>query len=299
MTAKVVSFINMKGGVSKTTLAKEFALHFSEREDNKKRVLLIDVDPQMNLTQSIFSIFGYAPSREIADNIEKENENNGKTSEKNPKSRSLKVSEASIASIFSGNISGDVEYEKAILGINDYLSIIPGELGIDFLNRNLDSSAIEKGIYNFIDQHTLKESFDYIFIDCPPTYSSYTVGALVASDHYIIPVRPEAYSILGINMLLQVVSSVQKNNRVYFQDSGLTNLGIVFTSIHSSPRKGIENLISDIKLSKSFKTVPKFDNNFLYNPELSKNLSYNIMMSNSLKSKNNLRVLVNEFESKL
>lgn len=301
MTAKVISFINMKGGVSKTTLAKEFALHFSERENDRKRVLLIDVDPQMNLTQSIFSIYGYAPSQDIADKIEQEQQGQEDNSQGKSGNRrkSLKITNASISAIFSGNIAGEVEYEKAAIDITEFLSIIPGELGIDFLKRNLDSSSIEKGIYDFIDQHGLKEKFDYIFIDCPPTYSSYTVGALLASDHFIIPVRPEAYSILGIDMLLKVVDSVQKSNRLYFKDSGLSNLGIVFTSIREKPTIGITKLIDDIISSEAFSDVPKFNQKFLYNSEFPKNLAYNSMMSHSEKTKKNLKNLVEEFEQKL
>lgn len=81
------------------------------------------------------------------------------------------------------------------------LSIIPGTLSAVFLNRSNDVSAMESAIHNFIDTYKLEESYDFIFIDCPPTYFLYTISAILPSDFYIIPVKPDAYSVLGIEML--------------------------------------------------------------------------------------------------
>src|SRR5699024_9077897 len=106
----------------------------------------------------------------------------------------LIVSRASIANIFQQPKTGDIDYKDVILDLNNKLSIIPGELGINFLQRNLDSKSIEVGIEKFVRNYELKQHFDYIFIDCPPTYSSYITGALIASDAYIIPIRTEFYS---------------------------------------------------------------------------------------------------------
>ncbi|MFP7243102.1 ParA family protein [Pediococcus pentosaceus] len=287
---KVVSFINMKGGVSKTTLLKELAVYASSIDN--KNVLVIDVDPQMNLTQSLFLKYGYAATEEVAKEIERA-EVDGRV-----KNSKLTVSKASIANIFQRPKTGDIDYEEAILDLNKKLSIIPGELGINFLQRNLDSKTIETGIEKFIRMKELKEKFDYIFIDCPPTYSSYIAGALIASDAYIIPIRTEIYSVLGVDMLLNVVKAVQEEDDLRFKEP-LQNLGIVFTAEKANETPGKVKLKENILKSEKLGSVPKFNNPFKYNPEFPKNLAYTITDSNSRNSKQDLRYLYEEFVEKL
>lgn len=288
---KVISFINMKGGVGKTTLTKEIGFRLANSLNYK--VLLIDIDPQINLTQSIFKRFGFAQSKDLAhkSNIEENSDNN------------LKITEASIQNVLEGNISlsNPIELDKAILNIpNTNLSIVPGEFGLEFLTRNLNSSNLENGIYNFIDDNNLKAQFDYILIDCPPTYSSYTIAALKPSNYYVVPVKPEAYSMLGVNMLEKVVDEIKKTNKLYFKDKDLKNLGIIITNVKAKEKTGILNLIDDIENSKILKEngIRVFQNHFLYNSSLQSDMSYLIDTSNAEKySKPNLTKLTKEFIS--
>lgn len=293
---KVISFINMKGGVGKTTLTKEIGYHLATVK--KLKVLLVDVDPQINLTQSVFRKFGFAPSESIAHSMRK--------SEETGSYRNIEVTKASIQNILNGNISNQnptSDYTKAIVDIpNTNLSIIPGEFGLDFTNRNLNGGQLENGLYNFIYKNNLKNKFDYILIDCPPTYSSYTISALKPSDYYIIPVRPEAYSILGVNMLEEVIKQIKNENEVYFRDRSLRNLGIILSGVKENARKGIENLIEDIVSSSVLKdnNIEIFKNRFLYNPSLQSNMAYFITDGRAEKiSKPNLNDLTNELLSRI
>lgn len=281
---KVLSFLNMKGGVGKTTLCKEVGFHLAKKRG--KKVLFIDVDPQINLTQSIFKRYGFSQNKQIQVDMDGVLENENRT----------KVSEATIQSILSYSSVSPPKLSEAVQILDDDMSIIPGELGLEFSLRNLNSATLENGIYNFLDLYNLRERYDYILLDCPPTYSSYTVSALLPSDYFIIPVKPEGYSILGIDMLLEVVDLVIKEKNVYFKDKELHNLGVVFTDIKKSPSTGVINTLETIKNSENLlkQDLYFFEEPFIHNPHLPKEIDYFIEGSNSESSKINLDILVDE-----
>jgi len=205
----------MKGGVCKTTLCKEIAFFLTTKLN--KSVLVIDIDPQSNCTQSFFEkfkILGYDKEEIIT-----------------------KKSEIpSIEKVFSpgkGNLEG-VESKDVIFKLNENLHIIPGELHTIFMERETGSGAAEQRLTNFIDENKIKEEYDYIFVDCPPTYSFYTIAALLASDFYFVPVVPDAYSLLGVNLLEDVVKQLKKSYKTNFMFKPLDNLGVIFTKIPST-----------------------------------------------------------------
>lgn len=275
----VISFINMKGGVGKTTLCKEIGFHLANSRDS--RVLFIDVDPQANLTQSFFKMFNYTQAKEII------------TTGKNKK---YKQSTASIEKVINSILASPTLYEEGIQDLDKNLSIIPGELGLEFSTRNLNSGKLENGIHDFIKRLNLREQFDYILIDCPPTYSSYTIAALKPSDFYVIPVRPEGYSILGIDMLIQVVNSIVADHELYFENKPLNNLGIVFTNISRAKKVAELQILEQIKTSQVIKKheIPIIDTYFNKNSQLPKQIDYFIDGSNSTISKKNLTVLTDK-----
>ncbi|MER2226154.1 MAG: ParA family protein [Carnobacterium sp.] len=307
---KIISVLNMKGGVGKTTITKEVGFHLSTLRE--KKVLLIDIDPQLNLTQSLFRFYGFAQTEELAKKIlveeeqiqeeqvqeeptELANDETRLTKEKNKKV-TLKISNSSIEKVFSSTTSSPAKENDAIQILTPNLHIIPGELGVEFTLRNLNSGKIENGIYEFIKKHNLRSKYHYILIDCPPTYSSYTIAALKPSDYLLIPVKPEAYSITGVDMLMNVIKSVVDENNLYFETKPLKNLGIIFTDIKQSPSTGTTKLIQDItdsdKISKH--QIPIFETRFLSNAYMKNRLDYFINASSSEKSKLNLEVLVDE-----
>ncbi|ALV20716.1 ParA family protein [Carnobacterium antarcticum] len=303
---KVISVLNMKGGVGKTTITKEIGYHLSTLRD--KKVLLIDVDPQLNLTQSLFRFYGFAQTEELAKKIlveeeqlqeelhEITTEESKNLSEEKKKEVKLKISEASIERVFSSTTSSPAKEKEAIQILAPNLHIIPGELGVEFTLRNLNSGKIENGIYEFIKKNNLRNKYHYIIIDCPPTYSSYTIAALKPSDYLLIPVKPEAYSITGVDMLMNVIKSVVEENDPYFETKPLKNLGIIFTDIKQSPSIGTTKLIKDITDSEKIAKhqINIFATRFLSNAYMKNRLDYFIDASNSEKSKLNLEVLVDE-----
>lgn len=288
--AKVVSFINMKGGVSKTTLTKEIGYHLSKKG---KKVLMFDIDPQINLTQSLFEKYNYAQSEEIVEKIKLANNENKIT---------LKVAPYSIKEVINSTVANEsgLKYTDIALRLDSNLYLIPGELGVEFVTRSLGNSSIENSLYNYIEDNDLRRHFDYIFIDCPPTYSSYTIAAIKASDYYLVPVRADAYSLLGINMLFRAIHEITKDNRPYFKDKPLKRLGIILTDIEFKPKVGKMNLIADIRNSDRLKQSYIFKNTFLHNMMFQRHLEYFIDDSSSEKNaKPNLNSICNEFERRI
>jgi|GEM_PF-7094448 len=137
---------------------------------------------------------------------------------------------------------------------------------------------------------------NFILIDCPPTYSSYTVSALLPSDFLVIPVKAEGYSVLGIDMLMDVVDLVVDEKSIYFKDKPLHNLGVIFTDIRKSPTTGTLRTLETIKNSKDLRkrSLYFFNEFFTHNSHLPKDIDYFIDASNSGNSKANLDIIVDE-----
>ena len=110
-----------------------------------------------------------------------------------------------------------------------YKDVLPG---LDFISADMDLSGVEAEFQELPDMDvrlknitdSLKEGYDYIFIDCPPSISVLTVNALTAADSVIIPIQCEYYALEGLNQLLRLVGLVRKkmNPELYVE-------GVLFT----------------------------------------------------------------------
>ena len=274
----VIAFLNMKGGVCKTSLCKEIGFYLTEK--CAKRILIIDVDPQANCTQSFLERYDIIKNKLI--------------------NKDLNL--PSIQKIFSpgeGRLD-EPKIEEIILKLSDNLHIVPGELRTIFMEREMASGAAEQRLYNFIDEYNIKEKYDYVLIDCPPTYSFYTITALLASDLYLIPVTPDAYSLLGVDLLQQVIERLKSNYRVNFQNHPLDNLGIIFTKIPKKPGSGIKNNIEQIMEAYEDKEMPFFQNQYLKAGKIpTSKLSTFILDRQDESLKNNIEMISREFVNKV
>lgn len=250
----VISFLNMKGGVGKTTLCKEISVYLSEIEH--KRVLVIDIDPQSNCTQSFFERF------QILHTNEDDSENLSLV-----RKESI-IQLPSIDKLFSKKKYGlkSVEKVSVIQRLSDTLDIIPGDLGTVFMERETGTGAAEQKLANFIQSNKLRETYDYIFIDCPPTYSFYTVAALLASDFYFVPLKPDAYSLLGLDLLQRVVADMEESYPTNFTLKKIESFGVIFTMVPSESR-GYKNNMQQIR--EGFSDLYFFTNIFENYPKMS------------------------------
>lgn len=292
--AKVISFINMKGGVGKTTLTKEIGYFLAAKRN--KRILFIDLDPQSNLTQSFFRKYNYSQEDLIDVDFEQTGETNGSTVGISVEVKKKHYTNASIHKLFTPGKVSELTKQDCILELDERISIIPGTLKSVFSERN---SNIENHLYNYVSRHKLKEEYDYIFIDCPPTYSNYTIAALITSDFYITPTRPDSYSVLGIDMLDQVVNQIKDHHHIYFVGRELKALGVVFSDLQQ-PSIGIQSLKTKIIESRKIQeiSINFFNTSFVYNSHLPKQAEYFITDSNSATIEE-LTILVDEFERRV
>lgn len=233
---KVISIINMKGGVGKTTLTIGLATYFAEME--KKKVLVIDGDPQSNATQSLMNYYGAHKKqlKRFHENIYKqwqEDEDKNETPFDRYFYEEYILKEGkNILALFPTATARPTKPEAVssdtITPLSENLSVIAGNLDLVYVQNTYN-----KKIRTFLREQKVREDFDYIFIDCPPTLTTYTDACLIASDYYLIPNHLEYYSILGIHSLMNAI-----NKLIQDEELTLECLGAVYSKIPKSlPKK--------------------------------------------------------------
>lgn len=219
---KVISIINMKGGVGKTTLSIGISDYLAQ---TGKKVLLIDADPQFNATQTMLDMCMGNTSH-----TNEEEEDNNYYYEH------VLKKEKTIYQLFVPVVSLTKEHNKPtpgelIIALEPNLDILCGDLNLVLVTNSGDHSLVRK-LSNFIEDYKLKSVYDYIIIDCPPTISVYTESALSASDYYLIPNKIDRYSIIGIDSLQQAVGKLIQEERLK-----LKCIGLVYTMVSNSKKQ--------------------------------------------------------------
>lgn len=206
--AKTVSLINMKGGVGKSTITANLAWHYAAYSNWKKTVLVVDLDPQFNSSQYLLGYHKYKMH--------------------------IESNKPTVWDIFEQHTvspnaqQARIELDDAIVNVETYwngdswIDIIPSRLELAHSLRSPGEKA--SLLAQFLEN--IEDEYDLILIDCAPTESFLTTAAYLASQHILVPVKPDYLSTIGLPLLAR---SINDHARQY-KKSNLALSGIVFNA---------------------------------------------------------------------
>ena len=199
---RIIAIANQKGGVGKTTTSVNLSACLAHIG---KKVLLIDTDPQGNATSGVG------------------------------------VNKGDVQKCIYDILIDDTDFHEVILTTKvENLDIIPATISLAGAEIEL-VSTISREVRMKHAIQGVKEQYDYIIIDCPPSLGLLTINALTASDSILIPVQCEYYALEGLSQLLSTIRLVQKHLNEH-----LTIDGVLLTMFDARTNLGIQ-VIEEVK----------------------------------------------------
>jgi chromosome partitioning protein len=249
---KVVSVINYKGGVGKTSLTANLGAELAWRG---KRVLIIDLDAQASLTFSFIKSSDWSKNYEHSGTIKEWFDSAIAGS---PIALNSLVSRPSV---INSKISTpgclDVIYSHlGLINVDLELATMLGGANLSQAKRNFIS--VHRRLLDGLSPLRATEEYDVVLIDCPPNFNIVTKTAIIASDYILVPTRPDELSVIGIDYLMRSISALIKDYNDYIEvDTQATDVvikpamvGVVFTMIQEyggGPISAQEEYITRVK----------------------------------------------------
>ena len=210
---RIIAIANQKGGVGKTTTSINLSSCIAAKG---KKVLVVDIDPQGNTTS------GYGIEKNDLDNT---------------------IYELML---------GDCSIEDCIIkDVIENISILPSN--VNLAAAEIELIGVDKKEYILKDEiDWVKDRYDYIIIDCPPSLSLLTVNAMTTADSVLVPIQCEYYALEGLSQLIHTVNLVKER-----LNPNLEMEGVVFTMYDSRTNLSaqvVENVKSHLN-QKVYRTV--------------------------------------------
>jgi len=216
-SGQVVSILNMKGGVGKTTISAHVMRVLYRRR--QKKVLLIDLDPQFNLTQALVTRAHY-------DNLKSQNKTIFTAMEPPPSVSLFDVAVTTLPPPPPTDISIRL---RRFTNDAAFLDVIPGNFELVKYSLIDDRSKMAHVQQRFLRFIAIARSiYDLIIIDCNPSSSFITLCALHACSRLLVPVRPDRYSMLGLELVadfLERLPTIHPKPAISILLSGIPNQG--------------------------------------------------------------------------
>ncbi len=168
--ARVIAVANQKGGSGKTTTTRSLAAALAERG---RRVLMVDIDPQASLSEGC--------------------------------GVPLHLLDKTIYHVLLGSL----RIPEIILKIEEYVDLAPANIHLSAAELQLvNSNRREDKLRNALK--TVHDIYDYVLLDCPPSFGLLTVNALSASNTVLIPMTCDYYTMLGVRLMLETIREIQQ-----------------------------------------------------------------------------------------
>lgn len=193
---RIIAIANQKGGVGKTTTAINLSASLAEAG---QKILAVDFDPQGNATSGLGFEKGYLDKT---------------------------VYEV---------LMGDIPVEEAIIeDVQENLDVLPSDVDLSGAEIELldveNKESVLKGVLD-----PIRDQYEFVVIDCPPSLSLLTINALVAADTVIVPIQCEYYALEGLSQILQTVDLIKKK-----LNPKLELEGVVFTMYDARTNLSLE-----------------------------------------------------------
>ena len=213
---RIIAIANQKGGVGKSTTAINLAACLAEKE---QKVLIVDIDPQGNATS------GLGVSKDDVENT--------------------------IYQVMLGTISADDAIQKDVF---DNLDVLPSNVNLAGAEIELiDVENREYILKNIL--YYIKDRYDYIVLDCPPSLSMLTVNAMTAADTVLVPIQCEYYALEGLSQLIHTVNLIKER-----LNPDLEMEGVVFTMYDSRTNLSmqvVENVKANLQENICETVIPR------------------------------------------